>query len=101
MDIRNKLFNRERVICRLNIVPVLDAVFIFIFFLLMSAEFIKFYIIDSDAPAIKMVDSLGHNEDKPLNLALEILPERIIVKTNPEGQVQNVFTSQKWQLRLG
>ena len=91
MDVRNRLFNKEKVACRPNIVPILDAVFIFIFFLLMSAEFIKFYVINSDAPAIKMVDSLGNNQDRPLNLALEILPRKIVIKTNPEGQVRNVL----------
>ena len=84
--------SKKRFSCKPNIVPILDAVFIFIFFLLMSAEFIKFYIINSDAPAIKMVDSLGNNQDRPLNLALEILPNRIIIKTNPEGQVRNVLS---------
>ena len=92
MDIRQRLFNKERVSCRPNIVPILDAVFIFIFFLLMSAEFIKYYVINSDAPAIKMVDSLGSSEERPLNLALEIKPRGIIIKTNPEGQVSEILS---------
>ena len=91
MDVRNRLLKKDRVSCRPNIVPILDAVFIFIFFLLMSAEFIKFYVINSDAPAIKMVDSLGSNRDRPLNLALEILPRRMVIKTNPEGQVRDTL----------
>ena len=90
MKIQERLMAKEKASCKPNIVPILDAVFIFIFFLLMSAEFIKFYVINSDAPAIKMVDSLGNNKDKPLNLALEILPKKIIIKTNPEGQVKEV-----------
>ena len=90
MKIRDRLMAKEKVSCKPNIVPILDAVFIFIFFLLMSAEFIKFYVINSDAPAIKMVDSLGNNQERPLNLALEILPRKIIIKTNPEGQVRDV-----------
>ena len=82
---------RDRPSCKPNIIPILDAVFIFIFFLLMSAEFIRFYVIHSDAPAIKMVSTLGSDQNPPLNLALEILPDRIIVKTNPEGEVSGVL----------
>ena len=89
--IKKKLFKKEKQSARPNIVPVLDAVFIFIFFLLMSAEFIKFYVIHSDSPAVKMVHSIGHNKKTPLNLALEIKENRIIVKTNPEGQVRNIL----------
>lgn len=35
-----------------NLIPILDAVFIFIFFLLMSANFIKIFEIQSDVPLI-------------------------------------------------
>jgi biopolymer transport protein ExbD len=37
---------------RLNLIPILDAVFIFIFFLLMSANFIKIFEVQSDVPII-------------------------------------------------
>ena len=50
------------------------------FFLLMSAQFLEIYEIDSDAPAIKMVDK--DNKDKnPLNLTLEITKNQIKVLT--------------------
>ena len=39
-----------------NLIPILDAVFIFIFFLLISAQFIDVYEINSDAPAVVTVD---------------------------------------------
>lgn len=56
---------------RLNLIPILDAVFIFIFFLLMSAQFIKIYEIGSDIPIIS--DSPPpKNQKKPLALTLEI-----------------------------
>ena len=42
-------------------------------------------------PAVKMVDSVGSSDKTPLNLALEILSDRIIVKTNPEGQVRDIL----------
>ena len=39
-----------------NLIPIMDAVFIFIFFLLMSAQFIDIYEINSDAPAVVTID---------------------------------------------
>ena len=39
-----------------NLIPILDAVFIFIFFLLMSANFIKIFEISSDVPIVSTVE---------------------------------------------
>ncbi len=36
----------------LNLVPIMDAVFIFIFFLIMSSSFVKMFEIQSDVPII-------------------------------------------------
>ena len=36
----------------LNLIPILDAIFILIFFLLMSAQFVKIYEIGSDVPIV-------------------------------------------------
>lgn len=66
---------------KLNLIPILDAVFIFIFFLLMSAQFLEIYEIDSDAPAIKMVDKDNKDKKDPLNLTLEITKNQIKVLT--------------------
>lgn len=65
---------------KLNVIPILDAVFIFIFFLLMSAQFLKIYEIGSDAPA---VTTINDKKDKrpPLNLILDITKSAIDVKT--------------------
>ncbi|OFZ52341.1 MAG: hypothetical protein A2381_13845 [Bdellovibrionales bacterium RIFOXYB1_FULL_37_110] len=65
---------------RPNLVPIMDAVFIFIFFLLMSAQFIDIYEINSDAPAVVTIDKKIDKKD-PLNLVLEINPEGILIKT--------------------
>ena len=43
---------RKEPVKRLNLIPILDAVFIFIFFLLMSANFIKIYEVQSDVPIV-------------------------------------------------
>lgn len=74
---------------KLNVIPILDAVFIFIFFLLMSAQFLKVYEIGSDAPAVTTIDN---KKDKrpPLNLILDITKTQIVVKT---GLDENVVKS--------
>ncbi|OFZ22751.1 MAG: hypothetical protein A2202_00610 [Bdellovibrionales bacterium RIFOXYA1_FULL_36_14] len=63
-----------------NLIPIMDAVFIFIFFLLMSAQFIDIYEINSDAPAVVTIDKKIDKKD-PLNLVLEITKDSIIIKT--------------------
>jgi biopolymer transport protein ExbD len=65
---------------KLNLVPILDSVFIFIFFLLMSAQFVEVYEIGSSIPMSKNIDEEKTKKD-PLNLTLEIFPQQIIVKT--------------------
>lgn len=90
MIIKKAKLRKDKISCKPNIIPILDAVFIFIFFLLMSARFVSFYVINSDAPSIKMVESVGNNQKTPLNLALEIFGDRIVVKTNPKGIIKDV-----------
>lgn len=58
-----------------NLIPILDSVFIFIFFLLMSASFIKIYEIPSDVPLVS--DQEPPPNKKPLALTLKIIPDRI------------------------
>jgi len=54
---------------RLNLIPILDAVFIFIFFLLMSANFIKIYEVQSDVP---IISTTPPSNKKPLALTLRV-----------------------------
>ena len=77
---------------KLNLVPILDSVFIFIFFLLMSAQFIDVYEIGSSLPMTKEVPD---NKDKkdPLNLILEITKEQVIVKTGLKNPISRTFAS--------
>lgn len=56
---------------KLNLIPILDSVFIFIFFLLMSAQFVEIYQIGSDAPAVTHYEQVS-GDSKPLNLTLVI-----------------------------
>ncbi|MEX1100179.1 MAG: biopolymer transporter ExbD, partial [Bacteriovoracaceae bacterium] len=71
---------------KLNLIPILDAIFIFIFFLLMSAQFLEIYEIGSDAP-ITTTASQKPNEKEPLNLTLEIRSGSVVVKTGLDGNV--------------
>ena len=70
---------------KLNLIPILDAIFIFIFFLLMSAQFIDIYEIGSDAPITST--SSEKMDKKPLNLTLVLKGDQIIVKTGVEETV--------------
>jgi biopolymer transport protein ExbD len=70
---------------KLNLIPILDSVFIFIFFLLMSAQFLEIYEIGSDAPAVKTTESIK-DKKKPLNLTLEVYRNKITVKTGLDGE---------------
>lgn len=71
---------------KLNLIPILDSVFIFIFFLLMSAQFLEIYEIGSDAPSVKTTESMK-DKKPPLNLTLEVHSAKITVKTGLEENV--------------
>ena len=70
---------KKKGIAKINLIPILDAVFIFIFFLLMSAQFVEIYEIGSDAPQISTIKQ--DSKKDPLNLMLKITKEKITVTT--------------------
>lgn len=78
----------ENTTARLNLIPILDSVFIFIFFLLMSANFIKLFEISSDVPIISSAPP--PKQDKlPLALTLKINASNIVVYTGlPSQQIK-------------
>jgi biopolymer transport protein ExbD len=53
---------------KINLIPIMDAVFIFIFFLLMSAQFVKIHEITAAVPAVKETK----DDKEPLNLRVSI-----------------------------
>lgn len=69
-----------------NLIPILDAVFIFIFFLLMSASFIKIYEIPSDVP---IVSSSPPKKKKQLALTLVINNSGVGVYTGVPSRRRN------------
>jgi biopolymer transport protein ExbD len=90
MNMGHKLKKPEK----LNLVPILDSVFIFIFFLLMSAQFVDVYEIGSSIPMTK--ESKEEKQDKdPLNLTLEITKSKIVVKTGLRSPRSRTFASEQ------
>lgn len=64
---------------RPNLIPILDAVFIFIFFLLLSANFLKVYEINSNVPTVSSTPP--KKNEKPLNLGIRINRNSISIYT--------------------
>ncbi len=69
---------------RPNLIPILDAVFIFIFFLLFSANFVNLFEINSNVP---IVSTAPPSKKIPLNLTLRITPSTLTLKTGLSGRV--------------
>jgi biopolymer transport protein ExbD len=82
-------------ITRLNLIPILDAIFIFIFFLLMSAQFLDIYEIHANTPATKQITEKEEQEKKPLNLKVLISSEELILKTGLNSITVATFDNNK------
>jgi biopolymer transport protein ExbD len=79
---------RKRPEEKLNLVPIMDSVFIFIFFLLMSASFLKIYEIGSPIPIISDKEPPKPDKD-PLALAMTLeTNEIILLKGIPQREIQ-------------
>lgn len=84
---------------KLNLVPILDSVFIFIFFLLMSAQFVDVHEIGSSLPMEKEMTDTNEPKD-PLNLIVEVSKDDVVVKTGVKVVQTRTFAStQKEELR--
>jgi biopolymer transport protein ExbD len=73
---------------RPNLIPILDAVFIFIFFLLFSADFVNLFEINSNVP---IVSDSPPPKKIPLNLTLRITSNSLTLKTGLNGRVVRSF----------
>lgn len=71
---------RKRPDPRLDLTSIMDAIFIFNFFLLMSANFIKVYEINSPIPLISTKED-SDDKKKPLALSIEILENEVNIFT--------------------
>jgi len=77
---------------KLNLVPILDSVFIFIFFLLMSAQFVDVYEIGSSLPMTQEIEDKKEEKD-PLMLTLEVSKDQVVVKTGLKVTRSRSFAS--------
>lgn len=73
---------------KLNLIPIMDAVFIFIFFLLFSAQFIKIFEHGSDAPVVSDAPPIDKLEKDPLNLKIRIDTRSVKITT---GLAENEY----------
>jgi biopolymer transport protein ExbD len=79
---------RKRPDEKLNLVPIMDSIFIFIFFLLMSASFLKIYEIGSPIPIISENEP-PKIEKEPLALALTLeTNELILLQGVPQREIR-------------
>lgn len=76
---------------KLNLVPIMDSVFIFIFFLLMSASFLKIYEIGSPIPIISDQEQ-PKQEKEPLALTMVIDTNEITLSSGVPSRVLRKFS---------
>lgn len=75
---------------KLNLVPIMDSVFIFIFFLLMSASFLKIYEIGSPIPIVSNQEP-PKNEKEPLALTMVIETNSITLSSGIPSRTLQKF----------
>lgn len=73
-----------------NITPILDVVFIFIFFLLMSANFVKLFEVSSNIPIVSESDP-PKSDKPPLSLTLIINKNSLVLKSGYPLRTLRVF----------
>lgn len=76
---------------KLNLVPIMDSVFIFIFFLLMSAQFLHVMEIGSPVPIISDQEPPKKEKD-PLALQLMIQPQELVLTKGLNKQIVGRYT---------
>jgi biopolymer transport protein ExbD len=80
---------------KINLVPIMDAVFIFIFFLLMSAQFVNVYEIGSSVPMVREVREDKMKKD-PLNLVIEVHATEVVVRRGIASEKVGAFGDNDW-----
>lgn len=84
---------------RLNLIPILDAVFIFIFFLLMSANFVKIYEVQSDVPIIS--NRSPKSKKIPLALTLKVTSKSLNLYTGvPSKLIKKIKKTREGEYNL-
>lgn len=85
---------RKKKDSRINLIPILDSVFIFIFFLLMSANFLKVFEIQSDVPTISDAPP-PKNKEIPLALTIKVTKDSLVVSTGVPAKVRKVIKNKE------
>lgn len=78
---------------KLNLVPIMDSIFIFIFFLLMSASFLKIYEIGSPIPIISDQEQ-PKDKKEPLALTMVLDNNEIILSSGVPSTTIQKFARQ-------
>ena len=84
---------------KINLIPILDSVFIFIFFLLMSASFLKVFEISSEVPIVSSSPA-PKSKKKPLALTIIIERKKISVATGVPSKIRKNFTKNNQEYDL-
>lgn len=80
---------------KLNLVPIMDSVFILIFFLLFSTKFIEMHEINADTPVVKEVPDDQEPEKNPLNLILKLDAKKITLTTGLDEKAHSSYDMDK------
>lgn len=78
---------------KLNVIPVLDAVFIFVFFLLMSAQFVDLYELHVKKPLLEEVTSSEASDGKSKSFKVKVYDSKIVIT---QGMDENVVDTYDW-----
>jgi biopolymer transport protein ExbD len=78
---------------RINVVPILDAVFIFIFFLLMNTQIGEYFQITTSKPIVKSVSASQMEELKGKFFKVRVSNDKIVFT---EGAKENVLKEFTW-----
>ena len=84
---------------KVNVVPILDAVFIFIFFLLMSTQFIEYFQISTAKPRIKNVTGSELAQKEPKQIKLLLSNEKIEVVQGMNEKSLGAFGYEEQQIQ--
>jgi biopolymer transport protein ExbD len=72
---------------KINLTPMLDTVFIFIFFLIFSSKFVHVFEINTETPLVREVPHSERLDTPPLNLIINISKDLIVITTGPDRQI--------------
>jgi len=84
--------NKKIEIPKINVVPILDAVFIFIFFLLNNTQIMDFFQITTSKPVIKDLQQIPPYELKGKFFKTKLTTENIQVTQDVTEKVVNTFS---------